>query len=266
MKKIMLIIICVLCLAGLAFAEAGVKKKKPKPFDYGKETINNFSSKVGLAPVEFDHWSHRAKFSCRLCHADIGFAMVAGETQIKATDNMKGYFCGACHNDKMIYEDRKVFSACSKEFSRTDLKRCERCHVTSVNPKKEADFYKLADRLPRERGGNSINWELAEERGLIKLVDYIEGVSMKRAQLGTQKDFSISSKVEGMPDIIFSHKKHTVWNGCEVCHPEIFASVKKGVSKYTMIELFEGKYCGVCHVTVAFPQTDCQRCHAKPVQ
>jgi c(7)-type cytochrome triheme protein len=266
MKRFLLAVICLLCLVGLAFAQSGTKKKKPKPFDYGKVVINNFSSKVGLAPVEFDHWSHRARFTCRLCHVDIGFAMKGGDTQIKAADNMRGYFCGVCHNDKMIVEDRKVFSACAKEFSRGDLKRCERCHVANPNSKKEAEFYKLADRLPKERGGNGINWELAEEKGQIKLIDYIEGVSVKRLQLPGQKDFSIGSKMEGMPDIIFSHKKHTVWNGCEVCHPEIFVGVKKGATKYTMIELFEGKYCGVCHDTVAFPQTDCQRCHTRPLQ
>jgi c(7)-type cytochrome triheme protein len=68
-----------------------------------------------------------------------------------------------------------------------------------------------------------------------------------------------------MPDIIFSHKKHTVWNGCELCHPDIFMGVKKGNSKYSMVDISEGKSCGACHVNVAFPITDCQRCHSKPV-
>jgi c(7)-type cytochrome triheme protein len=48
--------------------------------------------------------------------------------------------------------------------------------------------------------------------------------------------------------------------------PEIFVGVKKGATKYSMVEIFEGKYCGVCHVNVAFPLIDCQRCHTKPVQ
>jgi len=69
-----------------------------------------------------------------------------------------------------------------------------------------------------------------------------------------------------MPDIIFSHAKHTVWNGCEGCHPEIFMGVKRGATKYSMVDIFEGKYCGACHVAVAFPTIDCQRCHSRPVQ
>jgi c(7)-type cytochrome triheme protein len=102
--------------------------------------------------------------------------------------------------------------------------------------------------------------------GLIKLVDEISGVSVPRPPLAVQKDFALSGTIAGIPDIIFSHKKHTVWNGCEVCHPEIFIGVKRGQTKYTMEEIYGGKYCGVCHNSVAFPLTDCQRCHSKPVQ
>jgi c(7)-type cytochrome triheme protein len=42
--------------------------------------------------------------------------------------------------------------------------------------------------------------------------------------------------------------------------------VKKGATKYSMVEIFDGKYCGACHMTVAFPLTDCGRCHTRPVQ
>ena len=97
------------------------------------------------------------------------------------------------------------------------------------------------------------------------LMDYLPGISMKRAPMVIQKDFALEAKVQGLPEIIFSHKKHTVWNGCEVCHPEIFIGIKKGTTKYSMIEIFDGKYCGVCHDKVAFPQMGCQRCHTKPV-
>jgi c(7)-type cytochrome triheme protein len=68
-----------------------------------------------------------------------------------------------------------------------------------------------------------------------------------------------------MPGIIFSHKKHAVWNGCELCHPEIF-KIKKGTTNFTMFEIFEGKYCGICHGKVSFPSLDCQRCHTEEMQ
>jgi len=96
--------------------------------------------------------------------------------------------------------------------------------------------------------------------------DYIEGVSIKRAKLVVQDDFKIVSKVKGMPNIIFSHEKHTVWNGCELCHPEIFVGIKKGLTQYSMVSIYEGKFCGVCHNNVAFPLLDCQRCHLQEVK
>ena len=49
--------------------------------------IDNYSKRYRLSPVVFDHWLHRAKFTCRLCHVDIGFAMKANETGIRAVDN-----------------------------------------------------------------------------------------------------------------------------------------------------------------------------------
>ncbi len=264
-KYIALLVVMILC-AGVAFSQTGMKKKRPLPYEYGRVIINNYSEKAGLAPVVFDHWLHRTKFTCRLCHVDIAFAMKAGATNIKAADNMNGYYCGTCHNDKMVVDQKKVFGSCLIKTDPSNLRRCERCHSFGKSVKPEESFQHLVDRLPKERFGNSVDWVQAESDGLITPVDFLEGVSIKRPSLANQKDFSISSKVEGMPDITFSHKKHTVWNGCELCHPEIFIGVKKGTTKYSMVDIFEGKYCGVCHGTVAFPMIDCQRCHAKPVQ
>jgi c(7)-type cytochrome triheme protein len=265
MKKGVLIFCLLLFFVGIVWAQAGVKKKRPLPHDYGKVVINNYSERANLAPVVFDHWVHRAKFTCRLCHVDLAFGMKAGATGIKAADNMKGFYCGSCHNGKMIRDTKVVFEACSKGRPE-DAKRCERCHSQGKNVQKEYDFYTYTEKFPKERFGNGINWEKAEEDGIIKLVDYLEGVSIKRAGMVVQKDFSLDTSVKGMQNVIFSHKKHTVWNGCEVCHPEIFVGVKKGSTKYSMPEIFEGKFCGVCHSSVAFPLIDCQRCHTKPVQ
>jgi c(7)-type cytochrome triheme protein len=265
MKKAFSMMLVIFVCAGITFAQTGVKKKRPLPNEYGRVVIGNYSQNAGLAPVVFDHWLHRSRYTCRLCHVDIGFGMKAGSTGIKAADNTKGFYCGTCHNGRMISDNRKVFESCSTKYTREDSARCDRCHSQGKNVKREHDFDSLAQRLPKERFGNGINWEKAEEDGLVKPIDFIEGVSIKKPSLTIQKDFSLGTKVKGMPEIIFSHKKHTVWNGCEVCHPEIFVGVKKGATQYSMVEIFEGKYCGACHVTVAFPLTDCQRCHTKPV-
>jgi len=266
MRKVFLLVVLVLAITGITMAQTGVKKKRPLPYEYGRVILNNYSEKAGISPVVFDHWLHRSKFTCRLCHVDISFAMKTGSTDIKALDNIKGYYCGTCHNGKMILQGTRIFESCSKKSQADDVKRCDRCHSLGKNVKREYDFAKFTERFPKERFGNGINWEKAEADGYIKLVDFLEGVSIPRKSLSVQKDFALSPKLEGMPEIIFSHKKHTVWNGCELCHPEIFMGVKRGATKYTMVEIIEGRYCGVCHGTVAFPLLDCQRCHTKPVQ
>lgn len=265
MKKLWCVMIVLMTAVSVAWA-SGTKKRRLPPYEFGSVTINNYSQQFGMPPVVFDHWLHRKEFTCRLCHVDIGFGMTAGSTRIRAVDNMKGYFCGTCHNGKVNSGKKRVFEACTKEYGRDDYNgRCIKCHTLEKNAAKEEAFYRFADGMPKERFGNGINWEKAEEDGLIKPLDQLEGVSINKAKLKIQPDFALKAKVDGMPDIIFSHRKHTVWNGCELCHPDIFIGIKKGTSKYTMVELFEGKYCGVCHDKVAFPQTDCQRCHSKPV-
>jgi len=250
----------------LAFAEDGVRKKRPRPYAYGSVVIDNYSSAAGISPVTFDHWLHRARYSCRLCHVDLGFAMQAGGTEVTAADNRQGYFCGACHDAKRSWGGQPIFAACVAGPAEASQPHCQRCHSTGRNPDREKAFTAFAAALPKERFGNGIDWEKAEESGLIKPLQYLEGVSIKRPELATQADFAIEAKVAGMPEIVFSHRKHTAWNGCELCHPDIFVGIKKGATQYSMIELFDGKYCGACHDKVAFPQTDCQRCHTQPVQ
>ena len=267
MKRTTFVVLAlILAFCSHTTGQTGIKKKRPLPYEYGRVIINNYSEKANLAPVVFEHWIHRAKFTCRVCHVDIGFAMKAGATDIKAADNARGYYCGACHNGKTLSEGKTVFESCSRNVPVKDVKTCERCHSLGKTVKSDSDFFGFSQPLPKERFGNGLDWEKSEELGLIKPVSFLEGVSIQRRSLSLQNDFALNPTVAGMPGIIFSHKKHTVWNGCELCHPEIFVGVKRGTVKYTMVDNFQGKFCGACHNTVAFPLTDCQRCHSMPVQ
>ncbi len=237
------------------------------PQEYGRVVIRNYSTHAGFAPVVFNHWLHRARFTCRLCHVDIGFAMEAGGTKITAETNEKGFYCGSCHNGKYDFDDKKVFAACSTKPEDLRDRRCDRCHSFGKNVKSEYDFATFTKDLPKKGLGNGIDWETAEEKGLIHLVDFLPGISEKRKKLKPQEDFVIKAQGTWISaDIVFSHKKHARWNGCEVCHPEIFPSVKKGEAKFTMLDIARGEYCGLCHLNVAFPVADCQRCHTKPVR
>ena len=100
--------------------------------------------------------------------------------------------------------------------------------------------------------------------GLIKLKDNLEGVSVQKKHTEEHDEELFKARVREMPDIIFSHDKHAIWNGCENCHPAVF-SEKKGGNKFTMAEIFDGKSCGVCHGKVSFSTLDCQRCHVKRI-
>jgi c(7)-type cytochrome triheme protein len=242
----------VLVLAGAFGAEAGAG-----PAEYGRVIMNAQSAKGGMAAVAFDHWLHRAKYTCRLCHVDIGFGLKANATGVTAADNAKGIYCGACHNGKA------AFAACGPD--KAD-KRCDRCHSQGKDVKPAQDFAAFTAKLPKDRFGNGVNWDTAAEQGLINPVDKLAGVSIDQPAKPIQGDFSIKPKTAGMGEIIFSHKKHVMWNGCEVCHPEVFKGGKRGSQLYTMDEIKQKKFCGVCHTAVAFPLDDCNRCHAKPVK
>jgi c(7)-type cytochrome triheme protein len=246
-------------LPGLASAQV------PAHDNYGTVLLNNHSREAGVAPVVFDHWLHRAKFTCKLCHVDIGFAMKAEATEIRAVDNINGYYCGSCHDGRRVIDDKEIFASCAVKFTEEEGKRCARCHSGGKTGQRKYTFKTFTANLPR-LFGDLIDWEKAEKQGKIKPIDYLEGISYKREALKAQKDFAMEVRSLRWADVIFSHKKHIVWNGCEVCHPLIYQSSKKGTVRYTMTEIMEGESCGVCHVSVAFSVWLCRKCHKNPVE
>jgi c(7)-type cytochrome triheme protein len=232
---------------------------------YGMVVLGTRAAKARIPPVSFDHWSHRARFTCRLCHVDVGFAMSAGQTGISAETNRSGYHCGACHNGKTTFAGKAIFASCSAGLDVDGSPDCRRCHARRDPETLRKDFEAFAGKFPRRGRSGAIDWEEAEAKGLIRPVDHVEGVSIRRAPLKMDKEIAIESS-GWMADVIFSHRKHSVWNGCEVCHPEIYPSTRSGTKKISMLEIFSGRSCGTCHVGVAFPLADCERCHVKPVR
>ena len=184
--------------------------------------------------------------------------MEAGGSDIKEADNLNHLYCGSCHNGK------EAFGPASRDKLVSEVRNCDRCHSYGKEVKFKYDFNEYLKDFPAARFGNRVDWMKAQEKGIVKLKDQVEGISIKRQAIPNPKDFDIKSTILGMPDIIFSHKIHADINGCELCHPEIFGA-KKGVTKYNMQDIFAGKYCGACHAKVAFPFYDCQLCHLKEV-
>jgi c(7)-type cytochrome triheme protein len=256
---LLLVLACgVLFLGNIASAQVYLPAAPPEqPSEYGKVILDSYSSAGGPGSVVFDHWLHRSKFTCRLCHVDIGFAMQAKATGITADTNRKGFHCGACHDGKKSYDGKTIFASCSDAANG----ECARCHSLGKKGVRKYEYNAYTAKFPK--GIYGVDWEAAERVGVIHPADFLEGLSVKRAPLQSREDFSVKAHYSWVSDIGFSHKKHSVWNGCEVCHPDIFPTTQKGTIHYSMFWNIEGRYCGACHGKVAFPLNNCQRCHPR---
>ena len=224
-----------------------------KSHEFGDVVLGEMVKNKGQMPVVFRHWTHRAKHSCRLCHVDIEFEMV-GATEISEEDNKEGRYCGTCHNGKESF----------------DIRNCSKCHPKNAKDAKEQkrrakkDFFEFKKTMPQSVYGNKIDWNIAEETGVLKVKDFIEGVTFEsESMVSNLREEPMAPKLPGLPNIIFSHKKHVAWTGCGMCHPEPF-SLETGKTKMSMKEIAEGKFCGICHGSVAFPLNDCSKCHSRP--
>jgi c(7)-type cytochrome triheme protein len=260
-ERLLYALICaVFFLAGSGPGLAQIYLPQPppeQPSDYGKVIIGKTSSTTGPGPVVFDHWLHRAKFTCRLCHVDIGFAMQANATGITATTNRQGFHCGACHDGKRVIDKKTVFASCSEN---TNSKDCNRCHSLGKKDVRKYTYKAYTAKLPK--GLYGVDWRIAEGKGKIKPIDFLEGISVKKTPILTRPDFSIKAALPWVHPIVFSHERHAIWNGCELCHPEIFPTAPKETVRDSMFLNTEGRYCGACHGRVAFPLNNCNTCHA----
>lgn len=114
--------------------------------------------------------------------------------------------------------------------------------------------------LPSTLDGNRIDWVKTLEDGLIAPRYELDDPDAEVFTL----DLVIVREVKGsMPDVVYPHQQHTEWLDCTNCHDEIFIPAK-GENQISMAAILLGQKCGVCHGKVAFPVTDCRRCHAKP--
>ena len=93
-----LVAVFMLALAGALTGYPGESRA-----EYGDVVMNNYSSAAGMRPVVFPHWFHRVRFSCKACHADLGFKFQAGGNQVNMVKIIDGQFCGACHNGGLAW-------------------------------------------------------------------------------------------------------------------------------------------------------------------
>ena len=113
--------------------------------------------------------------------------------------------------------------------------------------------------MPKANSGNRVDWVAALDGGDVQPRFDLQDDSKKPVVL----DLNIVREVKGtMPDVVYPHKQHTEWLDCSNCHPSIFFP-KKGANNISMASILLGEQCGVCHGKVAFPVSDCRRCHSK---
>ena len=116
-------------------------------------------------------------------------------------------------------------------------------------------------KLPKDQYG-LVDWAVAIKSGLVKPLDSLEPGAAPAPPFNL--DIVIHTKSNFMPDVVFPHYTHTLWLTCTNCHVQIFQMKAGGNPDMTMAKIAAGEYCGRCHNRVAFPLTDCARCHVKP--
>jgi len=132
--------------------------------------------------------------------------------------------------------------------------------IQSPSAPEEEEHPQAFDYLPKTKMGY-VDWVAAIKQGVIHPRDSLDpnAVTMKAL------DFNIIFKVNvsGLPDVVYPHYPHTLWLDCRNCHPSIFL-MRAGANPVTMEKILKGEYCGRCHGIVAFPISDCFRCHSRP--
>lgn len=113
--------------------------------------------------------------------------------------------------------------------------------------------------LPGDTTGNRVRWVEALEEGFIEPRTNI----LPDTEIKVLDEDVLMEDTAEMPIVRFPHKPHTEWLACDNCHERLFRS-KKGETPVNMFAILQGEYCGRCHGAVAFPLTECNRCHSVP--
>ena len=116
-------------------------------------------------------------------------------------------------------------------------------------------------KLPAGSGGDLVDWGEALRQGLIAPRAGIDPKSASEALI-LDGDILLNPNGSQQP-VRFPHKDHTQWLDCTNCHEALF-KMEKGAGRISMLRILEGQQCGVCHGAIAFPLTECKRCHNTP--
>lgn len=114
-------------------------------------------------------------------------------------------------------------------------------------------------KLAPDTTGNLVRWVEALEKEQIN-----PRASLKPGTpVRIRDDVIMLNQRGGTPMVRFPHRQHTLWLDCTNCHDKPFLP-KIGANKLSMMLILQGEQCGICHGAVAFPLTECSRCHNTP--
>lgn len=113
-------------------------------------------------------------------------------------------------------------------------------------------------RLPKDYVGNRVNWIQSLREGLIDpRTNVLPDTPIRVLNLDI-----LMPRTGEMPMVLFPHKQHTEWLDCTNCHEGLFKYKAGSTKALNMFSILQGEYCGRCHGAVAFPLTECRRCHS----
>jgi c(7)-type cytochrome triheme protein len=111
--------------------------------------------------------------------------------------------------------------------------------------------------LPADAVGNQVRWMQALDGNKIQPRTNI----LPETKVNLRTTDVLLQNTAQMPLVRFPHRQHTAWLDCSNCHDSIFEQ-KAGATKIGMFKVLAGEKCGLCHGAVAFPLTECNRCHS----
>lgn len=299
MRSIVLFLLC-LFIAGMAIAQTSYREYGDIVMGKTLESMQ----KVGVKPVLFPHWFHIVRFKCKVCHEDVFVLerggndinmnnIMKGQYCGRCHDGIIAWetlYCERCHNwegpaspyarpvieneGRIGKEDSKVSPIIDPTNPASIIYLDSRGDLAGTgDPEKSGPASEAA------RAGASPRAPALAAAGLPKdkygLVDWTKAAmnkviipkhSLNPAEeeiLPLDLNVLIESKGDFTNDVIFPHTVHTWWFKCETCHPKLFLP-QKGANKMTMVDIVNGEFCGRCHGRVAFPLSDCTRCHTQP--
>lgn len=241
------IVLLLLVVAGLfCLRQAGAVAYRlpelPIPSLYGNLLIDRTATASGVKPVSFSHWTHRTRFTCRVCHTELEFDMAVSVTEITCGDIRDGRYCGACHNGKLAFAQQE---------------NCAYCHNGDLAIRSD-EFAGFTSDLPPDQYGNEIDWSEMMRRGDVQPQRFLVE---EPPEATFDKQLVLEAAWGRVPPAVFPHVEHNQWVDCDTCHPDLFNIKQKTTEHFSMSRILKGEFCGYCHMKVAFPMDACGRCH-----